>query len=76
MVFVGKNTAKRLHEECHKGEKHDNFINRLIDSCEEAKEDLNITPGTMERLVKFTGSIDADEALNTLIEQYKRRKNG
>lgn len=76
MVFVRKDTAKRLHKECHKGEKHDNLINRLIDSCEEAKEKINISASTMERLVKFTGSVDADEALTMLIEHYKRRKNG
>ena len=75
MVFVKKETAKRLRKECHKGEKHDNLINRLINNCEEAQETVNLSPETLERLIKFTGSVDEDEAINMLMEQYSRIKN-
>ena len=75
MVFVKKETAKRLRKECHKGEKHDNLIIRLINNCEEAQETVSLSPETLERLIKFTGSVDADEAVNMLMEQYKRSKN-
>jgi len=76
MVFVKKETAKRLRKECHKGEKHDNLINRLIGNCEEAQETVALSPKTLERLVKFTGAVDPDEALNMLMDQYRRIKSG
>ena len=75
MVFVKKETAKRLRKECHKGEKHDNLINRLINDCEEVQETVTLSPETLERLIKFTGSVDADEAINMLMDQYRRIKN-
>ena len=76
MVLVKKQTAKRLREEGNKGETHNNLINRLIVACEEREESITLSEDTIQRLVKFTGSVDADEAINVLIDQYRRGKHG
>lgn len=72
-VKVRDITIGRLHGLCQRGERHDSFINRLLDSCED-KESINLDESTLNRLVGFGGSEDVDEALNMLMDEYERKK--
>lgn len=67
-IPVKKETYSRLHKFCHKGERHDNLINRLLDTLE-VKQDLNINGGTWERLCGMFNVSDPDELLNMLMDR-------
>lgn len=64
---IKKETFSRLHDYGHKGEKHDNLINRLVDICEGEKKEINLSNETVERLKHFGDTID--EALNVLMDR-------
>jgi len=69
---IRKETFKRLHGFTQRGEKHDNLINRLLDTLEQEKMRINISNKTIERLVKVTGCKDVDEALNMIMDKVKK----
>ena len=69
-VSVKKDTLDRLHKKCHRGEKHDNLINRLLDACLDDEEHINMSEETEKRLLVYTGCGDVDEALNILLDKY------
>lgn len=71
VVSVKKNTLNRLRKYCYAGEKHDNFINRLINVCIEEEKYINVSDATLEKLQIFTDCDDVDEALNILLDKYK-----
>lgn len=75
-ISIKKETSDKIHKYCSRGEKHDNFVNRLIDICERDKEDINISNETLNRLFIFTGCNDPDEALVILIDKYKNIRRG
>ena len=72
MASIKKGTAKRLHDYCRAGEKHDNMVNRLIDVLEEEKANVNLTDGTISRLLGFCECKDVDEAINVLLDRCRR----
>ena len=74
MVSVKKDTAKRMHDYCQRGEKHDNMINRLIDALEEEKTDVVVSEGTVDRLLDFCECKEVDDALNVLMDRCRRIK--
>lgn len=71
---IKKETAKRLHGYCHRGERYDILINRLIDFCENKKEEIAISEETLERLMFFSGNDDIDDALNDLMDSCRTLK--
>lgn len=71
-ISVKKNTLERLHKYCQRGEKHDNLVKRLIDVCSEEDKKINLSDDTIEKLMVFTGCNDIDEALNVLLDKYKK----
>lgn len=70
---IKKETFERLHNETAIGETHERAISRLIESCEKEKKDLNLSEEIINKLFEFTGINDLDEALNILIDKYKKR---
>jgi len=74
MVSIKQDTFDRMHKYCQRGEKHDNFIKRLIDVCLAEEENINISNDILERLLKFTNCSDIDEALNLLMDKYRTIK--
>jgi hypothetical protein len=73
---IKKQTSKRLHHYCHRGEKRDNLVNRLIDACEAENCSINLSDETVQRLLDFTGCSSVDEALNLLMNKCRRLKKG
>jgi len=70
---IKKETFERLHNETAIGETHERLISRLIEACEKEKKELNLSEDIIKKLFEFTGINDLDEALNILIERYKKR---
>lgn len=70
-VSIRKETAERIKKCCTRGEKHDNFVNRLIDACIDEEKKINLSEETIDRLLDYTGCNEVDEALNELINKYK-----
>ena len=69
-VSIRSETYHRLHGFCCKGERHDNLINRLLDTLE-TKQDLNIDENTWGRLCSTFNISDPDELLNMLMDRCK-----
>lgn len=71
-VRIKKETVKRLHDFCQRGEKHDGLINRLLDLCETEEKEINLSDETVDRLVNATGCSEIDEALNFIMDKCRK----
>lgn len=73
-ISIKKETFERMHEYCTRGEKHDSFVNRLIDVCETEEQEVGLSDATIEKLLKMTGCNDIDESLNVLMDRFRSIK--
>jgi len=71
-VSIKKETFERMHKYCTRGEKHDSFVNRLIDIYGMEEQEIGLSEQTIERLLKMTGCNDIDEALNVLMDRFRK----
>lgn len=71
-VSIKKETLYRLHGFCQRGEKHNNLVNRLLDICETVNQDINLSDETIDRLLRFTGCKDVDEALDMVLSKCSK----
>lgn len=74
-VSIDKKTLERMHGFCYRGERHDNLINRLLDSFEE-REIIDLKDETWERLCSKFNMDDANQLLNMLMDKchYLKKK--
>lgn len=68
-----KSTLKRLSRFGNKGERHDNLVNRLLDSCED-NDFIDLNEDTLRRLMRFGDSDDVDESLTRLMDAFEKKK--
>ena len=71
MVSIKKETFERMRLCCQRGEKHDNFVNRLIEICQIDEEEVNLSNNTIKRLLEITNCTDVNDALNVLLDKYR-----
>ncbi len=59
---------------CQPGEKHDNFVKRLMDSCKSDVHKVKLSDDTIKKLLKITDCLDVDDALNVLMDRFRKRE--
>lgn len=72
-ISVKKSTLKRLSRFGNKGERHNNLVSRLLDSCEDS-DFIDLDEHTVKRLMRFGDSDDVDEVLIRLMDVFEKKK--